>query len=82
MWTQGYENLNKLFNCINSLHRTIKFTMDYSEAEINFLSVPVTKVCNELETDLYGKPDDMHQHLQAQSCQSNVYKYILHGDRL
>ena len=56
--------------------------MDYSTTEINFLSVTITKVCNKLETDLYCKPDDMHHHLQAQSCQRNVYKYLLHGDRL
>ena len=74
MWTQGYENLNKLFNCINSLHRTIKFTMGYSTTETNFLGVTVTKVCNKLETDLYCKPNDTHQHLQAQSCHRNVYK--------
>ena len=35
---------NKLFTCINSLLLTIKFTMDYSTAEINFLGVTVTKV--------------------------------------
>ena len=81
MWAQGSQNLNKLFNCINSLHRTIKFTMGYSTTETNFLGVTVTKVCNKLETDLYCKPNDTHQHLHAQSCHRNVYKYLLHGDR-
>ena len=56
--------------------------MDCSTTEINFLGVTVTKVCNNLETDLYCKPDDMHQHLQAQSCERKVDKYLLHGDRL
>ena len=73
-WTQGSQNLNELFNCINSLHPTIKFTMDYSTTEINFLGVTVTKVCNKLETDLYCKPNDTHQHLHAQSCHRNVCK--------
>ena len=36
--------------------------------------VTETKVCNELETDLYCKPNDTHQHLHAQSCHRNVYK--------
>ena len=74
IWTQVSPNLNKLFNCINSLHLTIKFTMHYSTKEINCLGVTVTKVCNKLETDLYCKSNDTHQHLHAQSCHRNVYK--------
>ena len=74
IWTQGSQKLKELFNCINSLHPTIKFTMDYSATEINFLGVTVTKVDNKLETDLYCKPTDTHQYFHAQSCRSNVYK--------
>ena len=48
--------------------------MDYSITEITFLGVTVTKVCNKSETDLYCKPNDTHQHLNAQSCHRNVYK--------
>ena len=69
-----FPKLKELFNCINSLHPTIKFTMDYSTTEINFLGVTVTKVGNKLETDLYCKPTDTHQYLHAQSCHSNVHK--------
>ena len=47
--------------------------MDYSAIEINFLGVSITKVGNNLETDLYCKPTDMNQYLHAQS---------LHTDRL
>ena len=74
IWTQASQNLNELFNSINSLHPTIKFTMDYSIKEINFLDVTVTKVCNKSETDLYCKPNDTTKHLHAQSCHRNVYK--------
>ena len=74
IWTKGSQDLNELFNCINSLHPTIKFTMDYSTTEINFLAVNVRKVCNKLETDIYCKPNDTHQHLQVQSCYRTVYK--------
>ena len=56
--------------------------MDYSTTEINFLGVTVTKVCNKLETDLYCKPNDTHQHLHALSCHRNVYKISIDGDRL
>ena len=40
IWTQGSRKLNGLFNCINSLHPTFRFTMDYSTT------------IDELETDL------------------------------
>ena len=74
IWIQGSQKLNEVFNCINSLHPTIKFTMDYSTTEINFLDVTVTKVVNKLETDLYSKPTDTHQYLHTESCQCNLYK--------
>ena len=41
IWTQGSQKLKELFNYINSLHPVIKFTMDYSATEINFLDVTV-----------------------------------------
>ena len=77
IWTKGSQDLNELFNCINSLRPTIKFTMDYSTTEINFLAVNVRKVCNKLETDIYCKPNDTHQHLQVQSCYRTVYKIFI-----
>ena len=48
--------------------------MDYSATEINFLGVSVTKTGNELQTDLYCKPNDTHQYHHAQSCHRNLYK--------
>ena len=48
--------------------------MDYSTTEIDFLGVTVTKVSNNLEIDLYCKPTNSHQHFDARSCHSNVYK--------
>ena len=51
--------------------------MDYSTTETNFLGVTVTKVCNKLQTDLYCKPNDTHQHLHAQLCHRNVYKVFM-----
>ena len=74
IWTQGSQKLKEVFNCINSLHPIIKFTMDYSTTEINFLGVTVTKVRNKLETDLYCKPTDTHLYLHAQSCHRYVNK--------
>ena len=56
--------------------------MDNSTTEINFLDVAVTKVGNKLETDLYCEPTDTHQFLYSQSCYRNLYKCLLHTDRL
>ena len=83
LWTQGSPNLNELLNCINSLHPTIKFTIDYSTTEINFLGVTVTKYCNKLETDLYCKPSDTHCSTVTHNHATVMcVKYLLHGDRL
>ena len=80
-WTQGSQNLNELFNCINSPHPTIKFTMDYSTTEINFLAVTVTKVCNKLETYTANQTirtsTFTHNHATVMCV-----KYLLHGDSL
>ena len=46
IWTQGSQKLNGPFNCVNSLHATIKFTLDYSTT------------IGKLETDLYCNPND------------------------
>ena len=67
--TQGFQKLNE-FDCINSLHPTIKFAMDYSKTEINFLDVTVAKVGNSLETDLYCKRNYAHQYLYKKSIVS------------
>ena len=62
IWIQCSQKLNRHFNCINSLLPTIKFTMDYSAT------------IDKLETYLYCKPNDTHQHFQAKSCHHDVYK--------
>ena len=82
IWAQDPQNLNELFNCINSLHPTIKFTIDYSSTEFNFLGVAVTKVGNKLEIDLFCKPNDTQQYLHAKLCHRNVIKDLLDTDRL
>ena len=42
-WTEGADKLKEFFNYLNEFHPSIKFTMEYSEKEINFLDVLVTK---------------------------------------
>ena len=43
LWTEGVDKLKEFFNYLNEFHPSIKFTMEYSEKEINFLDVLVTK---------------------------------------
>ena len=74
IWTQGREKLEEFFSFLNEFHPTIKFTMEQSTDTINFLDVKVTKVQNQLETDLYTKNTDTHQYLHASSCHRNTHK--------
>ena len=72
IWTRGSQKLQELFNCINSLHPTIKFTMDYSATEINFLGVTLTKVGNKLGiynvNQLMRISTFMHNHVVTVMC--------------
>ena len=61
----------KFLEFLNCYHPTIKFTINYTQEEINFLDVSVRKKSNQLVTDLYIKPTDMHQYLHASS--SHIY---------
>ena len=66
IWEHGEENLHKFISRINSFHP--KFTYDFSKLSVNFLDVEVIKVHNKLVTDLFVKPTDTHQYLEASSC--------------
>ena len=68
IWEHGEEKLKEFLEHLNKQHPTIKFTFDYSSIEINFLDVNVKKCGECLVTDLYIKPTDTHQYLQASSC--------------
>ena len=53
---------------INKVHLTIKFTAECSKTSIKFLDVTVSLIEGVIETGLYVKPTDSHQHLQSSSC--------------
>ena len=75
VWTHGEQKLLEFLDYINSAHPTIKFTSDYSAHSINFLDVQVSiSEDGEITTDLYTKPTDTHQYLQATSCHPNHTK--------
>ena len=68
LWEHGEESLKEFLTYLNAKHPSIKFTADYSSTEINFLDVKVSRKGDKLVTDLYVKPTDTHQYLEATSC--------------
>ena len=64
VWTHGMEELLKFVAHLNSCHESIKFTLEHSYTEINFLDVKVlTGPEGKLITTLYCKPTDSHNYL-------------------
>ena len=68
LWTHGRSALYDFLDHLNSVHRTIKFTMEVSNARGNFLDCTVIKENNKLYTTLFTKPTDTHMYLNFQSC--------------
>ena len=62
------KSLTRFIDHMNSFHRTIKFTSEYSTTETHFLDVVIRKEENGLTTDLFVKPTDKHQYLHSASC--------------
>ena len=69
VWEHGEKALREFLEKLNSFHPTIKFTSEWSENNINFLDVALSKKDDgTLVTDLYTKPTDTHQYLHSTSC--------------
>ena len=51
-----------------NIHPTIKFTSSHSLTNVPFLDVMVSLHNDTIQTDLYTKPTDKHQHLLSSSC--------------
>ena len=68
IWEHGEEELQKFLETLNCYRPTIKFIAEYSRLKKNFLDVIVMKKGNQLVTDLYVKPTDIHQYLHASWC--------------
>ena len=74
IWTEGFERLQEFYQYLNSFHPTIKFTMEFSKEQINFLDVNISQKEGALQTDLYYKSTDTHQFLHFRSCHRYIYK--------
>ena len=74
MWEHGEEELQKFLETLNCYRPTLKFIAEYSRVKKNFLDVIVMKKGNQLVTDLYVKPTDIHQYLHASWCHVSYCK--------
>jgi hypothetical protein len=65
IWQHGVENLSHFIQHMNNIHHNIKFTMEYSPDQVNFLdtTVVIDKIHNQCYTKLYTKPTDTHSYL-------------------
>ncbi len=90
VWNHGEQSLKEFVEYLNSAHRSIKFTTEYSAVSVNFLD---TKVLVEPEsrllyTDLFTKPTDTHDYLHyksshPKSCKdSGPYSQLLRVKRI
>ena len=77
VWQHGREELDKFLAHLNDSHPTIKFTMEASKQQVNFLDTTVYVENNLLKTDLYCKPTDSHNYLlyssaHPQKCKDSI----------
>ena len=71
---QGTElELKQFVDCCNSVHDSIKLTIEYSMMSVNFLDVITYNSNGRINFTLYVKPTDTHSYLDYKSChpQSN-----------
>ena len=69
IWTESPENLKIFIDFLNNIHPTIKFTSSHSPTNVPFLDVNVSLTSDgNINTDLYTKSTDKHQHLLYSSC--------------
>ena len=68
IWTEGIDHLTIFIDCLNNIHPTIKVTSSHSFTNVPFLDVMVSLHNGTIQTDLYTKPTDKHQHLLSSSC--------------
>ena len=68
-FTGNEDNLKEFIEYMNSQHRTIKFTAEYSKERVPFLDTWVIKnEENKVYTELFTKPTDTHNYLLYTSC--------------
>ena len=70
----GEEELLYFHNSLNNYHKTIKFELNYSKNNVNFLDTTTYIEENTIHTKLFIKPTDKKQYLHFTSCHPNHVK--------
>ena len=77
VWPQEIDIFDEFMDYSNSIHDTIKFTMEFSLDSINFLDTTVkVNTKRTLYTTLYTKPTDTHLYLLYESAHPESVKKI------
>ena len=74
---ESQEEIGSVENIRRSIHPTIKFTSSHSLTNVPFLDVIVSLDNGIIETDLFTKPTDKHQHLLSSSCHPHHTKKVI-----
>lgn len=88
IWEHGDEKLKAFHEAFNSQTETIKFTMEHSKVNLNFLDVSVSNEDGRLSTSIYRKPTDSFSYLKYESFhpqhikQSIVFSQMLRFRRI
>lgn len=79
-WTGSLQELHEMLAYINTIHPTIKFTLEADVNQQRFLDVLVTKSGNTVNTSLFKKSTDCNTALLRNSFHPpNVFKSVLTG---
>ena len=68
IFNQPEKDLEKFHHLLNSLHPSIRYTIDKSRKQISFLDTLIINNNGKIETDIYYKPTDSKQYLLYTSC--------------
>ena len=78
IWTGSLPELKCFYRHCNGFHKTIKFTIEYSEKQISFLDTLVIRTeTGQIIFDLFSKPTDKHCYLHYTS--NHPYKLKISG---
>ena len=68
LFTKSDIELEKLYQYLNNLHPSLKFTMDSNTNQLPFLDTMVINNGGKIQTDIYYKPTDSKQYLLYTPC--------------
>ena len=68
IWDERIDKIDNLFEILQNLHTSIKFTIESSKTSIHFLDIHISVKDYKISTDIYRKPTDSQQYVHFKSC--------------